>query len=53
MIEVVCNNHLGKKDHIKCNSDDTIRNLKKLPKITAQTGTNWNKIILKKRHKWF
>ncbi|XP_021007019.1 ubiquitin-like protein 5 [Mus caroli] len=45
MIEVVCNNHLGKKVRVKCNSDDT-GNLKKL--IAAQTGTFWNKIVLKK-----
>nr|XP_020730310.1 ubiquitin-like protein 5 [Odocoileus virginianus texanus] len=46
MIEVVCNDRLGKKARIKCNTDDTIRDLKKL--IAAQTGTRWNKIVLKK-----
>ena len=46
MIEVVCNNHLGKKVHVICNIDDTTGDLKKL--ITAQTGTHWNKIGLKK-----
>ncbi|KAM9747576.1 ubiquitin-like protein 5 isoform 1-T2 [Dama dama] len=46
MIEVVCNDCLGKKVRVKCNTDDTIGDLKKL--ITAQTGTHWNKIILKK-----
>ncbi|XP_053225253.1 ubiquitin-like protein 5 isoform X2 [Podarcis raffonei] len=46
MIEVVCNDRLGKKVRVKCNSDDTIRDLKKL--IAAQTGTRWDKIVLKK-----
>ncbi|XP_013823741.1 PREDICTED: ubiquitin-like protein 5 [Capra hircus] len=46
MTEVVCNDHLGKKVCISCNTDDTIGDLKKL--ITAQTGTHWNKIVLKK-----
>ena len=46
MIEVVCNDRLGKKVWVKCNTDDTIGDLKKL--IAAQTGTRWNKIILKK-----
>ncbi|XP_050012423.1 ubiquitin-like protein 5 isoform X3 [Alexandromys fortis] len=46
MIEVVCNNRLGNKVHVKCNTDDTIGDLKKLR--AAQTGTRWNKIILKK-----
>ncbi|XP_026638068.1 ubiquitin-like protein 5 [Microtus ochrogaster] len=45
-IEVVCNNRLGKKVRVKCNTHDTIGDLKKL--IAAQTGTRWNKIILKK-----
>ncbi|OBS63768.1 hypothetical protein A6R68_07693, partial [Neotoma lepida] len=47
MIEVVCNDHLGKIVRIKCNTNDTIGDLKKL--IAAQTGTRWNKIVLKKR----
>ena len=46
MIEVVCNDRLEKKVRVKCNTDDTIGDLKKL--ITAQTGTRWNKIVLKK-----
>ena len=37
MIEVVCNDRLGKKVRVKCNMDDTIGDLKKL--IAAQTGT--------------
>ena len=43
MIEVVCKDRLGKKVRVKCN---TIGHLKKL--IAAQTGTRWNKIVLKK-----
>ncbi|KAF9115034.1 Ubiquitin-like 5 [Mortierella sp. AM989] len=46
MIEIVCNDRLGKKVYVKCNGDDTIGDLKKL--IAAQSGTNWEKIILKK-----
>ncbi|GAB5567693.1 ubiquitin-like protein 5 [Prionailurus iriomotensis] len=62
MIEVVCNDRLGKKVRVKCKyppaaerqwflghlslTDDTIGDLKKL--IAAQTGTRWNKIVLKK-----
>ena len=48
MIEVICNDHLGKKVCITCNTDDIIGDLKKL--ITAQSGTHWNKVIL---NKWF
>uniref|UniRef100_A0A803TTH3 Ubiquitin-like protein 5 n=2 Tax=Anolis carolinensis TaxID=28377 RepID=A0A803TTH3_ANOCA len=46
IIEVVCNDHLGKKVRVKCNSDDTIWDLKKL--IAAQIGTWWDKTLLKK-----
>ncbi|KAJ1474394.1 ubiquitin-related domain-containing protein [Baffinella frigidus] len=46
MIEVVCNDRLGKKVRVKCNSDDTIGDLKKL--IAAQTGTRAEKIRLQK-----
>ncbi len=46
MIEVICNDRLGKKVRVKCNSDDTIGDLKKL--IAAQTGTKAEKIVLKK-----
>lgn len=65
MIEITCNDRLGKKVRIKCNPgktkhsshllyistkyfpiDDTIGDLKKL--IAAQTGTHWEKIVLKK-----
>jgi ubiquitin-like protein 5 len=46
MIEIVCNDRLGKKVRVKCNSDDTIGDLKKL--IAAQTGTRPEKIRLQK-----
>ncbi|XP_023365342.1 ubiquitin-like protein 5 [Otolemur garnettii] len=46
MITVVCNDHLRKKVCIKFNTNDTSGDLKKL--IAAQTGTQWNKIVLKK-----
>ena len=46
MIEITCNDRLGKKVRVKCNSDDTIGDLKKL--IAAQTGTHWDRIVLKK-----
>lgn len=36
MIEVVCNDRLGKKIRVKCNPDDTIGDLKKL--LAAQIG---------------
>ncbi|EPZ34136.1 Ubiquitin-like protein 5 [Rozella allomycis CSF55] len=51
MIEVVCNDRLGKKIRVKCNSDDTIGDLKKL--IAAQTGTRPEKIVLKKWYNTF
>lgn len=46
MIEITCNDRLGKKIRVKCNEDDTIGDLKKL--ISAQTGTRSEKIVLKK-----
>lgn len=46
MLEVTCNDRLGKKIRVKCNEDDTIGDLKKL--IAAQTGTRPDKIVLKK-----
>jgi hypothetical protein len=30
MIEVICNDRVGKKVRVKCNEDDTIGDLKKL-----------------------
>ncbi|GMT01852.1 hypothetical protein PENTCL1PPCAC_24026, partial [Pristionchus entomophagus] len=46
MIEITVNDRLGKKVRIKCNPTDTIGDLKKL--IAAQTGTRFEKIVLKK-----
>ncbi|KHN77938.1 Ubiquitin-like protein 5 [Toxocara canis] len=46
MIEITVNDRLGKKVRIKCNPTDTIGDLKKL--IAAQTGTRYEKIVLKK-----
>ena len=46
MIEITVNDRLGKKVRVKCNEDDTVGDLKKL--IAAQTGTKWDKIVLKK-----
>ncbi|KAI8319906.1 ubiquitin-like protein [Martensiomyces pterosporus] len=46
MIEVVCNDRLGKKVRVKCNPSDKIGDVKKL--IAAQTGTRPEKITLKR-----
>lgn len=46
MIEIMCNDRLGKKVKVKCNEDDTIGDLKKL--IAAQIGTRPEKIRLQK-----
>lgn len=46
MIEITCNDRLGKKVRVKCNPDDKVGDLKKL--IAAQTGTKAERIILKK-----
>ena len=46
MIEVICNDRLGKKIRVKCNEDDTVGDLKKL--LAAQTGTKPEKIRLQK-----
>lgn len=51
MIEVACNDRLGKKIRVKCNPDDTIGDLKKL--IAAQTGTRAEKIRLQKWYSVF
>lgn len=47
MLEITCNDRLGKKVRVKCNPDDTIGDLKKL--IAAQTGTHWEKNCFKIR----
>ena len=46
MIEVILNDRLGKKIRVKCNSDDTVGDLKKL--VAVQTGTRPEKIRLQK-----
>ena len=46
MIEVILNDRLGKKIRVKCNTDDTIGDLKKL--VAVQTGTRPEKIRLQK-----
>nr|CAI5851986.1 unnamed protein product [Callosobruchus analis] len=51
MIEITANDRLGKKVRVKCNPDDTVGDLKKL--IAAQTGTRWDKIVLKKWYTTF
>jgi ubiquitin-like protein 5 len=51
MIEVVCNDRIGKKIRLKCNPDDTIGDLKKL--IAAQIGTRPEKIRLQKWYSVF
>ena len=48
MIEVICNNRLGKKIRVKCNPEDTIGDLKKL--LAAQTGTCPEKLRIQKVH---
>lgn len=42
MIEVVCNDRLGKKVRVKCEPDDTIGDFKKL--VAAQIGTAPEKV---------
>lgn len=51
MIEVICNDRLGKKVRVKVNADDTVGDLKKL--IAAQTGTKADRIVLKKWYNTF
>jgi ubiquitin-like protein 5 len=46
MIEVICNDRLGKKIRVKCNHDDTIGDLKKM--IAAQSGTRADRIRIQK-----
>jgi len=51
MIEVICNDRLGKKVRVKCEPDDTIGDFKKL--VAAQIGTSSEKIVLKKWYSTF
>ena len=48
MIEVICNDRLGKKVSVKCNEDDTIGDLKKL--LAYVTGTRAEKIRIQKSY---
>ena len=47
MIEVICNDRLGKKIRVKCNPEDTVGDLKKL--LAAQTGTRADKLRIQAR----
>jgi len=51
MIEVHCNDRLGKKIKVKCNPDDTIGELKML--IAAQIGSRPEKIRLQRWYSVF
>jgi ubiquitin-like protein 5 len=51
MIEIVCNDRVGRKIKVKCNLDDTIGDLKKL--IAAQIGTRPEKLRLQKWYSVF
>ena len=51
MIEVVCDDRLGKRIKVKCNKDDTIGDLKKI--IAAQIGSRPEKIRLQKWYSVF
>ncbi|GMF60183.1 unnamed protein product [[Candida] boidinii] len=46
MIEVVCNDRLGKKIKVKCLPSDTIEDFKKV--LSLQIGTDYTKLVLKK-----
>ena len=51
MMEIICNDRLGKKVRVKCFPTDTISNLKLL--ISAHTGTRGDKIRLQKSYNVF
>lgn len=51
MIEVICNDRLGKKVRVKCMNTDTVGDFKRL--VAAQTGTAPEKIVLKKWYNVF
>ena len=51
MMEIICNDRLGKKVRVKCFPKDTIENLKLL--ISAHTGTRADKIRLQKSYTIF
>ena len=51
MIEVVCNDRLGRRIRVKCNEDDTVGELKRV--VAAVTGSRVEKIKLQKREMVF
>ncbi|KAG2174006.1 hypothetical protein INT44_000120 [Umbelopsis vinacea] len=51
MVEIQCNDRLGKKIRVKASPRDTIGDFKKL--VAAQIGTEARKIVLKKWYKEF
>ncbi|CDK27034.1 unnamed protein product [Kuraishia capsulata CBS 1993] len=51
MIQVECNDRLGKRIKVKCLPEDTIGDFKKL--LSLQIGTSHEKIILKKGYTVF
>lgn len=46
MIEVVCNDRLGKKIRVKCLEEDTVGDFKKV--LSLQLGVSATKIVLQK-----
>lgn len=51
MIEVICNDRLGKRIKVKCLAEDTIGDFKKV--LSLQIGTAAEKIVLKKGYRIF
>ncbi|ODV86786.1 hypothetical protein CANARDRAFT_174828 [[Candida] arabinofermentans NRRL YB-2248] len=51
MIEVICNDRLGKKIKVKCLPTDTIGDFKKI--LSLQIGTEYDKLVLKKGYMIF
>lgn len=51
MIEVICNDRLGRKIKVKCNPDDTIGEFKMV--LAAMIGSQPEKIVLKRWHNVF
>ncbi|KAA8909685.1 ubiquitin-related domain-containing protein [Sphaerosporella brunnea] len=51
MIEVICNDRLGRKIRMQCEPDDTIGDFKSL--VAAQIGTTADKIVLRKWYSEF
>ncbi|KAH3664003.1 hypothetical protein OGAPHI_004717 [Ogataea philodendri] len=51
MIEVVCNDRLGKKIRVKCLPTDTVGDFKKI--VGLQVGVDSNKVVLKKGYMIF